>query len=302
MRTISRRTFLRASALPALAALLPAVPLSAGSPRARWGADISWAKGDFETLLAGLQPLGITGVMGGPAVFGAFGQNPVRWRRLLRDRGMRMPVLWTGPLPVGFPAGTDPIPEWVKMAAFAREAGAEFLAVSLPARDSYPPGKEKLLKTAGELNRLGEEVKKKGVRLLLRNQMHTICQTGEEVKILLAASNPSSFGFMPDLAHLAQGGSDPARMLTEFRKQTGLVFVSDLIAPRPGHTGKKDFNYQITETGKGNKIDWPAVFRALADSRFKGWCILGGGRAEIQPAEATASGLKFLKTSFRPRL
>lgn len=305
MKDINRRTFIRATALPALAAFLPfsaAEGWAAGKPRARWGVDISGAAGDFEALLSSLQPTGIRGVMGGPPVFRAFGQDSSRWKQILRDRGMRMPVLWAGTLPPGFPMRETNASEWVKMAAFAEEAGAGFLAVSMPPRDAYPPGREKLVKAAGELNRLGEEIRKKGVRLVVRNQMHSLFQTAEEVKILLSACDPSLCSFMADLAHLAQGGSDPARTLKEFRSHTGLVWVGDLIAPKPGHTGKKEYNYQITETGKGNKLDWPAIFGAMADTRFRGWCILGTGRTDIQPTEVAGSGLKFLQSSFRPRL
>lgn len=304
----SRRSFIKKSAFAGLATLgaahMPFPLWAEAGPKARWGVAIITWKDDYTKAFEEIASLGVKGIQVRGNVFEAYRAKPKELKAKLKSLGLKAPILSGGNIPADLGNQAQTLEKFLAMADFVSAIGGDFLQVTTQGRDAYPPGKDKLLAIAQSINLLGEKTKEKGVRLLLHNHMHQICQSPEETDTILSATDPRYCGLLLDIAHYAQAGGNPADAIRKYKKRLELLHIKDLLAPKPGHTGKKDHNYQFVELGKGNKIDIPGVLAALADIRFKGWCMIELDevpRPDSQALDCTRTSLDYLKARFDPR-
>jgi inosose dehydratase len=270
-------------------------------PKVKWGVAIIPWKDNFMASFPEVSGLGIGGVQIRGNVFERFKLKPEEFKELLKQYQLKAPILSGGDVP--FDGGSDAgiLSRFEEMADFLKAYGGKYLQVTTQKRDSYPPGKDKLLKLADSLNLIGESVRKKGVKLLLHNHMHQFCQSPAEVEILLNSTQPENVGFLLDIAHYAQAGGLPEDAIIIYKKRLELVHVKDLLSPKPGVSGNPHFNYQFVELGKGNKINLPAVFAALKTIKFKGWCMIeldSVPNPSNSPLQATQVSLDYLTSNF----
>lgn len=288
-----------------LACTLFSVSVFAGSgkpkPKLKWGISITAWSDDYLKAFDDAAALKLKGVSVRSNVFEAWKDKPQELKSILEKNNVKVQVLSAGEIPWDAVGNKKVLELMVQKARFVKSIGGKFLAVTTPKRDAYPPGPDKLKGLAESLNAVGELVKKEGVTLVLQNQMHQFCQTSAELDGLLSATNPKLVGLYFDVAHFAQAGGDPAKAIVQYKKRIRLLQMKDVMSPKPGHQGKKEYNYQFTILGKGNRIDFDAVLSAIKKAGFKSWCFLETEETPVtkmSPLDATKASLKFLTETY----
>jgi inosose dehydratase len=103
--------------------------------------------------------------------------------------------------------------------------------------------------------------------------MGSMGERPEEIRAILAASDPRYVKFQLDTAHYQQGGGDPAQAARDYADRLLFLHLKDLEAPVPGDSGNPARSYRFVELGRG-KVDFRRVFAALRDINFSGWGIV----------------------------
>jgi inosose dehydratase len=270
-------------------------------PKVKWGiALITWGN-EYEKGLQEIGDLGVEGVQIRKNVFEGYKNKPDSLKTKLKKLGIKALILSGGNVAPDPAKRKDQVAAFVEMARFVKAIGGKFLQATTRDRDAYPPGKDKLLQTAEALNEIGKAVEETGVKLLLHNHMHQLCETPQELDILMENTNPDVVGLLLDVAHYAQGGGNPAEAISKYKKRLNLLHIKDVLAPKPNHQGPMKYNYQFVELGQGNKMDWKNLFGALKEAKFKGWCIIeldAVPNPASNPKEASQKSLEFLKKEF----
>ncbi|HOY94240.1 MAG TPA: sugar phosphate isomerase/epimerase family protein [Catalimonadaceae bacterium] len=270
-------------------------------PKVKWGVAIAAWSDDYLKGFEDAATLKLKGVSVRSNVFVVWKDKPQELKAILAKNNLKVPVLSSGEIPWDAVSDKRFLELMVQKARFVKAIGGKFLAVTTPKRDAYPPGSDKMKGLAESLNAVGELVKKEGVRLVLQNQMHQYCQTASELDGLMSATNPKLVGLYFDVAHFAQAGGDPSKAIAQYKKRIRLLQLKDVMSPKPGHQGKKEYNYQFTILGKGNRIDFDAVLSAIKKAGFKGWCMLETEETpvtKISPLDATKASLKYLTETY----
>jgi inosose dehydratase len=298
---MKRRDFLEISCLGTM--LMVASPLevfSKAKPKVKWGiATLTWGK-DYRQGIEEIAKTGIQGIQIRQDAFNDFKANPAELKSTCEKLKISIPILSGGDVKIDGSID-EQLRQFSEMARFVKSIGGKYLEVTTQKRDSFPPGKDKLQKISETLNLIGQEVKNHGIELLLRNQMHKMCQKPFELAYILENTDPKKVGFLLDIAHFVQAGGDPQEAIIKYRKRLKLLYIKDLLAPKPNHQGSNDYNYQFTELGKGNKINFEMVFNALKKTGFKDWCIIeldSVPNPKTSPLEASKTSLQYLTSTF----
>ncbi len=122
---------------------------------------------------------------------------------------------------------------------------------------------EALRLQAENVNRLGRELQRRGMRLVLHNHTPEMAHNAREFRAMVAMTNPKLVGFCLDLHWVKRAGQDPFEMI---RLTSGRIASVHL---RNGN------NSVWTEwLGEGSDIDHKKVAQALKQACFNGWLIL----------------------------
>ena len=244
-------------------------------PKIRWSFNtVSWGK-DFEKALRESAGRGINTFEAGPEIFETYRNRPGDLKSICSQFGLKNWSLQVGIVP--FDGSDKPLilDNFSKMAEFAQLAGANYILVSTEKRDSYPPGNVKLTKLAMTLDAFGEIAKKHGIRILLGNAMHRICQTADELEFTVSQCKNKQVGMMLDLAFMLQSGTKPEDCIGKWGKKIQAIRFNDITKPVKGFAGSQERNYRIEIPGKGNSMNYPEILAALKKKRFKGLGFLG---------------------------
>jgi sugar phosphate isomerase/epimerase len=244
-------------------------------PKIRWSFNtISWGK-NFEKSLRETAGRGINSFEAGPEIFEIYRTKPGDLKSICSQFGLKNWSLHAGIVP--FDGSDKPLilDNFRKMAEFAQLAGATYIIVSTEKRDSYPPGNVKLAKLALTLDAFGAIAKKQGIRILLGNAMHSICQTADELEFTVSQCKSKQVGMMLDLAFMVQSGTKPEDCIGKWGKKIQAIRFNDITKPVKGFAGSQDRNYRIEIPGKGNSLNYPEILAALKKKRFKGLGFLG---------------------------
>lgn len=155
------------------------------------------------------------------------------------------------------------VDEATAYADFLAEAGGDVLVVGPPlrrARDEEPPLFVDLglaSRFADVLHRVGAETIKRGVRLAVHPEAHSIFCTRRDIDLLMDLTDPEYVFFCPDTAHITLAGSEPVSAVTAHIERVVLAHWKDAIGPMP----------------KGLSID-PAT---IHDEHRPFMCTLGAG-------------------------
>jgi len=302
---MNRRTFIENSAIGIATTLATPNWIFAESlganPKVKWGiALIPWG----DSYLKGIEEistLGVHGVQIRNNAFNAFKEKPLELKNLCKKLEIEIPIMSGGDV------NPDPkergllLAQFEDRAKFLKSLGGKFIQATTFKRDSFPPGKDKLLELAQTLNLVGETVKKHGIELLLHNHMHQLCQTPEELSFILDSTDPKKVGLLLDVAHYAQAGGNPSEAIIKYKKRLKLLHIKDLLSPKPNHQGPNVYNYQFVELGKGNKIHLNEILTALKEIRFKDWCMIeldAVPNPKETALEASRTSIEYLKANF----
>lgn len=270
-------------------------------PKVKWGiATITWG----DAYLKGIEEIGSLGVKGIQIrgnVFQAYKDKPGEFKALLKKYKLEAPILSGGDVRVEPDKRVAQLEKFKEMARFVKAIKGKYLQATTQSRDAYPPGKDKLLALSAVLNEIGEACAAEGVTLLLHNHMHQYCQTPEELDLMLANTDPKKVGLLLDIAHYAQAGGKPADAIRKYKKRLELLHIKDVLSPKPGHSGSEIYNYLFVELGKGNKVNLDETMEALAETSFKGWCMIeldAVPSKQDSPLKATQTSLDYLTSRY----
>lgn len=167
---------------------------------------------------------------------------------------------------IGVSLNEEELANWVEQGKFLKRIGGKYLILTSRKRDTYPPGKEELEKVAANLNSVGEKLKKHGIRLVFQNQLHRVCQTSDELQLIIDKTSGKFVGILLEIPQLVQTGGDPISFAQLNKKRLDILVFQELVSPKPGFQGSKSYNYQLVDLGKVSKIDIPVLL-----TRFKGF-------------------------------
>jgi inosose dehydratase len=184
----------------------------------------------------------------------------------------------------------------VKHAHYVREAGGLFLQLVASAAKPTGPFPADQCKLQGEVfTEIGKAIADFGVKLGFHNHMNTMGQPPEAVDTILASSDPNYVHLELDVAHYLQGGGDPAACIRKYGRRILFMHFKDVKdAANPG-------GYEWQELGRG-RVDFPAIFAALHEIKFRGWGIVELDRVPkgdpLSPKDANAVSLRLLREKF----
>ena len=90
----------------------------------------------------------------------------------------------------------------------------------------------------------------------------SIYRTEEDYKILLNGLNSNVIKYTPDVGHMAKGGMDPVKVITEYRDIVNCVHYKDMFE-----------DGRWAQMGDGI-IDFEGITKYLKETDFEGWIIV----------------------------
>jgi inosose dehydratase len=120
----------------------------------------------------------------------------------------------------------------------------------------------------------------------------SIFRDAADYAFLLEHLDTQAVGFMPDMGHIAKGGMDPLVICRTYRATIRHVHFKDI-----------DAQGDWTAMGRG-VIDWPAIVRCLAATRYDGWIMVEeeSAEAERHPDEVTLANGAYVRDVLMPCL
>lgn len=263
--TLNRREFVVSIAAGALACAQP--PRAAAPPRLRFGyAAITWGTNDL-VALDEIASLGFRGVQVRTVTSSRFSRGPQVFKDLLAQKSLQLVALSSGSVSINPDNEAQTIGERVAHARFMRDAGGLFLQVT----DELPRGRavtaDDCRRLGALLTRIGQQTAEVGVPLAYHPHMATIGETPDNLERILDASDARYVRLLLDVAHYQQGGGDPAAAIRRHGERLAFLHLKD-VAPKADGSG-----YRFVELGQG-RVNFPAIFDALAAVEFAGWAVI----------------------------
>ncbi|GAA0291436.1 sugar phosphate isomerase/epimerase family protein [Kineococcus aurantiacus] len=204
----------------------------------------------------------------------------------------------------------EAVAEVAEYAAFLRGTGAGILVLGTPMLAGGPDApvpamtadehRRLLGHLAGVCDAVGASLAEAGIRLAVHTESHSVTVTAEDVRTLMALTDPELVGLCPDSAHLTLSGQDPVALAREFAdrvlvshwKDAAGPFPADLVLDEDVHAVHRRF---MRPMGQG-VVDWPAWAAVMATTPTAGVRLLELDAApdpvaELRAARAVAEGL-----------
>lgn len=187
--------------------------------------------------------------------------------------------------------------------------GGDAMVIGLPmrrSRDANPPLFVDLAtaqRLADVLNEIGALTLRKGVRLALHTEAHSMFCLPRDVDLFMLLTDPVYVGFCPDAAHLLASGADPVAVTTRHIERVVVAHWKDATGPMPAdmpideHIHDRHQAY-FCRLGAG-RVDWPAWARMYRDHGLSGWAVLELDAAADPLTEIVASR-QFVETALLP--
>lgn len=140
-----------------------------------------------------------------------------------------------------------------------------------------------------------------GVRQALHPHVGSWVETEEEIRSVLDASAGSNLGFGPDVGHLYWGGTDPARIISDYANRVLAMHLKDVdkAAMASAATAGADYwqatghHHVWTEPGRGH-VDLDAALAALP-ADFGGWFVIEVDVPNLPtPLESSRTALEYV--------
>ena len=249
-------------------------PFSPSRPEIRFGyAAITWG-GDDARAITDIGEVGFHGIQLRSNVLKDFGDKPNAIADMLKKNKLTFVALSGGGPRNDAYDEAEEMATQVKHASFLRAAGGLYLQMTDSARPKDRKPEPKDFKALGRLlTNIGKRTADLGVPMAYHNHMRSLGEAPGEVDALMDAADPRYVKLLLDVAHYAQGGGDPATAIREHRDRILFLHIKDVetIAPAPGD--RSAASYRFVELGRG-RVDLQAVFAALKETGFGGWCIV----------------------------
>jgi inosose dehydratase len=292
---VSRRRFVGCSGGLAATALLSRTELPGGLAQSmRFGcAAITW-NGDDRRAIREIAAVGFAGIQLRQSAVDAWGERPGELKDLLAEHRLTFVALSSGEVSSDPARADEERSRHLAHAAFLRDCGG----IHLQVLDTWPRGRavssEDYVRLGRVLTDVGRRTADMGVTLVYHNHMGALGERPDDVARILEATDPRYVRFLLDTAHYQQGGGEPARAVETHADWLALLHIKDVVSPVPGEPSEP---YRFVELGRG-KVDFHAVFAALARARFSGWAVVELDplrRPERTPAESATLSRRYLE-------
>jgi inosose dehydratase len=156
---------------------------------------------------------------------------------------------------------------------------------------------------ADGLNRIGEQLRARGMRGVLHPHVGTHVETRAEIDRVLALTDPALLGLCPDTGHLAYGGSDPEAVFVDYAPRIWYVHLKDIDAAKLEEVRARSLTLPqavkfglFVPLGDG-MVNMARIITALSSSSYEGWLIPEQDAPE-QPLAAAARSRTYLREQF----
>lgn len=271
------------------------VPLYKGDPFVRAGCSaITW-NDNAKAAIQDIAAAGFAGVQLRAPTIDQF-PEPHALRDILAENKLAFVALSSGNASLDPAFRRSQLDMHIKHAHYVHEAGGSYLQILAGSAKPTQTLTASEYKLQGELfTEIGKATADFGIKLGFHNHMNTVGQPPEAVDAIINESDPKYLFLELDVAHYLQGGGDPAAAIRKYGHRLLFLHFKDVRGPA-GVEG-----YEWVELGKG-RVDFPAVFAALHEVKFRGWGIVELDRVPkgeaLTPKEANASSLRFLREKF----
>ncbi len=269
----SRRGFIAGLGAAAATAMPSRFALASSGPaeEIRFGyTAMTWGKAERQAI-DDISALGFQGIQFRSDALTEF--EPSELRDLLQQHKLTFVALSSGELSIDPAVESDQIAEHTAHAKFVRDAGGLYLQV-LDQLKPYPRTvtPEDCKRLGQLLTKLGKRTADLGIPLGYHNHLNTIGEHPSNLKMVLEASDPKYVRLELDTGHSVAGGGDPAKAIEEYHSRLLFLHLKDVV-DIPLHTENAKYPFKFVELGCG-KVDFRAVFAALAKIKYRGWAIV----------------------------
>lgn len=271
------------------------VPVHRGAFDLKVGcAAITWNENDGEAIQQ-IAALGYPGIQLRANVIKEH-PDPATLKAVLAEHKLTLVALSSGSTPLDPAKEKDTIEMHAQHAKYLHDAGGMYLQVigagNFKGGETWTAADTK--RQGQLLTEIGKRAAEHGVKVGFHNHMGTIGQTPEATDAILAAADPNYVKLELDVAHYLQGGGDPAVAVKKYERRLLFLHLKDVVDAKNTSGG-----YQFVELGQG-RVDFKALFAALAAVHFRGWGIveLDGERpgSTRSPEESARMSKQYLET------
>lgn len=265
----TRRSFLTAAGAMATLTRLRGAP---GVPSGiRYGyAAMTWGKEERQAI-EDIEAAGYAGIQLRADALTEF--QPGELRDLLAQHKLTFVALSSGDVLLDPDKRAENIAMHVEHAKYVKGAGGLYLQV-LDQLKAYPRTvTPEECKTLGALlTEIGKRTAEIGIPLAYHNHMNTISERPANLDLVMESSDPKYVSLLLDTAHSAAGGGDPAQAIEKYHSRMQLLHLKDVVNSSMEVKGAK-YPFTWVELGRG-RVDFPAVFAALAKVNYHGWAVV----------------------------
>lgn len=269
-----RRYFIRqAASLAAATVFVPEVFAHAGKPLFSIGCSaITW-NGNDKQAISDISSLGLRGIQLRANSYKDYKDKADELKDLLKKSNLQLAMFSSGNVNINPQEEKSQLETHLNHARFVKSLGGKAIQLT---NDSRPkdrlPTTDELKRQAKLMNEIGRRTADVGVQAVYHNHMHQLGETPEEVDMILQSCDPKHVKFLLDIAHYWQGGGDPAKAARQYKDMIYALHIKDVKRPHPKNPDDPK-SYQFVELGQGN-MDLGAFFKALNETKFKGWAII----------------------------
>ncbi|SDM81402.1 sugar phosphate isomerase/epimerase family protein [Siphonobacter aquaeclarae] len=269
---LSRRQFLRQSALLSASAALGAHAFASAKSRLKIGySAITWGGNDTQAI-QDIASLGFRGIQLRSNAFGPYRNKPSELKALLDAQKLSLVMFSSGNVEIDPAKEESTINYHVAHASFVKALGGTSIQLTNSARPKdRQPTTDELKRLSKVMNEIAKQTADLGIQTSYHNHMNQLGETPEEVDVIVQEMNPKYMKLLLDVAHYHQGGGDPAKAIHQYKDLLYALHLKDVRCPLEGNPNPKA--YKFVELGTGN-VNLPSVFKALDEIKFNGWGII----------------------------
>ena len=227
---------------------------------------ITWDGNDL-VAIKDIAALGFKGIQLRANTYPIFKEKPQDLKDTLRQVGLELIMFSSGNVGIQDDISKE-IESHLNHAKFVAALSGKSLQITNNCRPKDRlPTVEELKKYAQNISAVAKVIKTEtGVQPTYHNHMGQLGETPEEVDIILNEMNHDFILSLLDVAHYKQGGGEPHEAVLKYKDILHATHIKDTKTTEG--TG-----YQFVELGQG-RVDFPKVFAALEQIKFKGWNVV----------------------------